>query len=157
LIDTKVSHDTFVQLCGSNDSGGIALFRRPNRMAHNEETIMKILMVLTSHDQLGDTGRKTGFWLEEFAAPDFVFRDAGVELTLASPNGGQPPVDPKVIFLRIRHPQWHGSSRMKPHKPLSPNRKLKRKPRNRSGVEPAFGHDHFPCGRLPTPKLALNF
>ena len=56
---------------------------------------MKILMVLTSHDQLGNTGRKTGFWLEEFAAPYFVFRDAGVHLTLASPNGGQPPVDPK--------------------------------------------------------------
>jgi putative intracellular protease/amidase len=56
---------------------------------------MKILMVLTSHDQLGNTGRKTGFWLEEFAAPYFVFRDAGVNLTLASPNGGQPPIDPK--------------------------------------------------------------
>jgi putative intracellular protease/amidase len=56
---------------------------------------MKILMVLTSHDQLGDTGRKTGFWLEEFAAPYFVFRDANVQLTLASPKGGQPPVDPK--------------------------------------------------------------
>jgi putative intracellular protease/amidase len=56
---------------------------------------MKILMALTSHDQLGNTGRKTGFWLEEFAAPYFVFRDAGVELTLASPRGGQPPVDPK--------------------------------------------------------------
>src|SRR6202521_643956 len=56
---------------------------------------MKILMVLTSHDQLGNTGRKTGFWLEEFAAPYFVFRDAGVELTLASPKGGQPPLDPK--------------------------------------------------------------
>jgi len=56
---------------------------------------MKILMVLTSHDQLGDTGRKTGFWLEEFAAPYFVFRDAGVDLTLASPKGGQPPIDPK--------------------------------------------------------------
>ena len=56
---------------------------------------MKILMVLTSHNQLGNTGRKTGFWLEEFAAPYFVFRDAGVELTLASPKGGQPPVDPK--------------------------------------------------------------
>jgi putative intracellular protease/amidase len=53
---------------------------------------MKILMVLTSHDQLGNTGRKTGFWLEEFAAPYFVFRDAGVNLTLASPKGGQPPV-----------------------------------------------------------------
>ncbi len=56
---------------------------------------MKILMVLTSHDTLGNTGRKTGFWLEEFAAPYFVFRDAGVDLTLASPKGGQPPVDPK--------------------------------------------------------------
>lgn len=52
-------------------------------------------MVLTSHDQLGNTGRKTGFWLEEFAAPYFVFKDAGVELTLASPKGGQPPLDPK--------------------------------------------------------------
>jgi putative intracellular protease/amidase len=60
-----------------------------------KETDMKILMVLTSHDQLGNTGRKTGLWLEEFAAPYFVFRDAGVQLTLASPKGRQPPVDPK--------------------------------------------------------------
>src|SRR6266404_9817472 len=60
-----------------------------------KEQTMKILMVLTSHDQLGNTGRKTGFWLEEFAAPYFVFRDAGVQLTLASPKGGQPPIDPK--------------------------------------------------------------
>ena len=56
---------------------------------------MKIVMVLTSHDTLGNTGLKTGFWLEEFAAPYFVFRDAGVQLTLASPKGGQPPLDPK--------------------------------------------------------------
>jgi putative intracellular protease/amidase len=56
---------------------------------------MKILMVLTSHDRLGNTGRTTGFWLEEFAAPYFVFKDADVELTLASPAGGQPPIDPK--------------------------------------------------------------
>jgi putative intracellular protease/amidase len=56
---------------------------------------MKILMVLTSHGQLGDTGRKTGFWLEEFAAPYFVFKDAGAEIALASPKGGQPPLDPK--------------------------------------------------------------
>ena len=55
----------------------------------------KVLMVLTSHDRLGDTGRKTGFWLEEFAAPYYVLRDAGVDVTLASPKGGQPPVDPK--------------------------------------------------------------
>lgn len=52
-------------------------------------------MVPTSHDVLGNTGLKTGFWLEEFAAPYFVFRDAGVQLTLASPKGGQPPLDPK--------------------------------------------------------------
>lgn len=56
---------------------------------------MKILMVLTSHDQLGDTGRKTGFWLEELAAPYYRFRDAGWEITLASPRGGRPPLDPK--------------------------------------------------------------
>ncbi len=56
---------------------------------------MKILMVLTSHDRLGDTGKKTGFWLEELAAPYYVFQDAGAEITLASPMGGQPPLDPK--------------------------------------------------------------
>ncbi|AIT05477.1 dimethylallyltransferase [Sphingomonas taxi] len=56
---------------------------------------MKILIVLTSHDQLGDTGKKTGFWLEELAAPYYVFKDAGAEITLASPKGGQPPLDPK--------------------------------------------------------------
>ena len=55
----------------------------------------RILMVLTSHDQLGDTGEKTGFWLEEFAAPYYVFKDAGAVVTLASPKGGQPPLDPK--------------------------------------------------------------
>ncbi|QYF94196.1 type 1 glutamine amidotransferase domain-containing protein [Massilia sp. PAMC28688] len=56
---------------------------------------MNILIVLTSHDQLGSTGKKTGFWLEEFAAPYYVFRDAGANVTLASPAGGQPPLDPK--------------------------------------------------------------
>lgn len=56
---------------------------------------MKILMVITSHDQLGNTGRKTGFWLEELAAPYFVFKDAGARITLASPKGGRPPLDPK--------------------------------------------------------------
>src|SRR5438309_8056330 len=72
----------------SSDSIGL-------RTANNRRENMKILMVLTSHDVLGNTGRKTGFWLEEFAAPYFVFRDAGVDLTLASPKGGQPPIDPK--------------------------------------------------------------
>lgn len=56
---------------------------------------MKILMVLTSHDKLGDTGKKTGFWLEEFAAPYYKLKDAGAQLTLVSPQGGQPPLDPK--------------------------------------------------------------
>ena len=56
---------------------------------------MNILMVLTSHDQLGDTGKKTDFWLEEFAAPYYALKDAGAEITLASPKGGQPPLDPK--------------------------------------------------------------
>lgn len=56
---------------------------------------MKILIVLTSHDQLGDTGKKTGFWLEEFVAPYYVFKDAGAEITLASPKGNMPPIDPK--------------------------------------------------------------
>lgn len=56
---------------------------------------MKLLMVLTSHDELGDTGEKTGFWLEEFVAPYYVLKDAGAEITLASPRGGQPPLDPR--------------------------------------------------------------
>ncbi len=56
---------------------------------------MNVLMVLTSHDRLGDTGKKTGFWLEEFAAPYYVFKDAGLNVTLVSPKGGQPPLDPK--------------------------------------------------------------
>ncbi|MEU5764387.1 type 1 glutamine amidotransferase domain-containing protein [Streptomyces asoensis] len=56
---------------------------------------MKVLIVLTSHDELGDTGRKTGFWLEELAAPYYRFKEAGWEITLASPKGGQPPLDPK--------------------------------------------------------------
>ena len=56
---------------------------------------MKVLMVLTSHDKLGATGEKTGFWLEEFAAPYYVFKNAGAQITLASPLGGRPPVDPR--------------------------------------------------------------
>ena len=56
---------------------------------------MKILLVLTSHDQLGDTGKKTGFWLEELAAPYYALKDAGADIVLASPKGGQPPLDPK--------------------------------------------------------------
>jgi putative intracellular protease/amidase len=65
---------------------------------------MKILMVLTSHDRLGDTGEKTGFWLEEFAAPYYIFKDAGADLTLASPKGGQPPMDPRSDLPNAQAP-----------------------------------------------------
>lgn len=68
---------------------------------------MKILMVLTSHDQLGDTGRKTGFWLEELAAPYYAFRDAGADVTLASPEGGRPPLDPKSNEPDFQTAQTH--------------------------------------------------
>ena len=60
---------------------------------------MNVLIVLTSHDQLGDTGNKTGFWLEEFASPYYYLLNAGVSVTLASPLGGQPPVDPKSLVF----------------------------------------------------------
>ena len=63
---------------------------------------MKILMVLTSHDELGNTGKKTGLWLEEFASPYYTFKDAGADIVLASPKGGQPPVDPKSDELKFQ-------------------------------------------------------
>lgn len=68
---------------------------------------MKILMVLTSHDQLGTTGRKTGFWLEELAAPFYAFKDAGAHITLASPKGGNPPLDPKSNEPDFQTAQTH--------------------------------------------------
>src|SRR3984885_161504 len=71
------------------------LSRRSIQRSQTKETVMKVLMVITSHDELGNTGRKTGFWLEELAAPYYVFKEAGVEITLASPKGGRPPLDPK--------------------------------------------------------------
>jgi len=74
---------------------------------------MKILQVLTSHDQLGNTGRKTGFWLEEGAAPYFVFRDAGVDVTLASPKGGQPPSIQRATSRQIRLRRRFASRRMR--------------------------------------------
>jgi putative intracellular protease/amidase len=76
---------------GSNVLKVLSRLAPPQR----REEFMKILMVLTSHDKLGNTGRKTGFWLEEFAAPYYTFEDAGAEIVLASPKGGQPPLDPK--------------------------------------------------------------
>src|SRR3954453_10776658 len=72
---------------------------------------MKILVVITSHDQLGDTGRKTGFWLEELAAPYYVFKEAGAEITLASPKGGRPPLDPKSNEPEFRTELTRGSEK----------------------------------------------
>jgi putative intracellular protease/amidase len=77
---------------------------------------MKILMVLTSHDKLGNTGRKTGFWLEEFAAPYFTFKDAGGEIVLASPKGGQPPLDPKSNEPNFQTDLTHRSKPMQTQK-----------------------------------------
>jgi putative intracellular protease/amidase len=73
----------------------------------NSMSTKKVLMVLTSHADLGDTGEKTGFWVEEFAAPYYVFVDAGVEVTLASPVGGQPPIDPKSEMADFQTPATH--------------------------------------------------
>ncbi|MET4795832.1 putative intracellular protease/amidase [Bradyrhizobium japonicum] len=64
---------------------------------------MKVLMVITSHDQLGNTGRKTGFWLEELAAPYYVFKDSGAEITLASPKGGRPAPRSQEQRARVPH------------------------------------------------------
>ena len=83
---------------------------------------MKILMILTSHDELGDTGKKTGFWLEEFAAPYYVFRDAGAEITLASPKGANRRSILKAMrpMRRLRQPT--GSKTTSMRRPNSPAR-----------------------------------
>lgn len=73
----------------------------------------KIVMVLTSHSELGNTGKKTGFWIEEFASPYYVFLDAGVEITLASPNGGQPPIDPSSELEDFQTAATKGSMMMR--------------------------------------------
>lgn len=77
---------------------------------------MKVLFVLTSHSELGNTGEKTGFWIEEFAAPYYVMADAGVEVTIASPKGGQPPIDPKSDSLENQTPatkRFHSDEALK--------------------------------------------
>lgn len=76
--------------------GNFALHAQSKKSGNNlNHQKMKILFVLTSHDQLGNTGEKTGFWIEEFATPYYFFTDKGIEVTIASPKGGQPPIDPK--------------------------------------------------------------
>jgi putative intracellular protease/amidase len=110
---------------------------------------MKILMVLTSHDRLGATGAKTGFWLEEFVAPYYVFKDAGASITLASPAGGQPPMDPKSDDPQA---QSAATRRFKQdesaQKALASTRKL-------SEVDPAeFDAVFYPGGHGPLWDLA---
>ncbi|APR68588.1 MAG: putative intracellular protease/amidase [Gammaproteobacteria bacterium] len=72
-----------------------------------DSSTKRVLMVITSHADLGNTGEKTGFWVEEFAAPYYAFVDAGVQVTLASPAGGQPPVDPKSELADFQTPSTH--------------------------------------------------
>lgn len=116
---------------------------------------MTILVVLTSHDELGNTGRKTGFWLEEFAAPYYVFKDAGIEMTLASPKGGQPPLDPKSDdpdaqtdatrrFKRIptRKPRWRIPRSLPPCRPRT---------MTRCSIPVATAH----CGISPRTRIPL--
>jgi putative intracellular protease/amidase len=97
-IESSSASLTLSEHDGGELPAGILASGRPlasRRRENRKELNMKILMVLTSHDQLGVTGEKTGFWLEELAAPYYVFKQAGADITLASPKGGQPPVDPK--------------------------------------------------------------
>ena len=110
---------------------------------------MKILMVLTSHDRLGDTGEKTGFWLEEFAAPYYAFKDAGADITLASPRGGQPPLDPKSDDPSF---QTHATRRFKADAAAQALLASTRKLRDVSAT--AFDAVFYPGGHGPLWDLA---
>lgn len=112
---------------------------------------MKILMILTSHDQLGDTGKKTGFWLEEFAAPYYVMLDAGADVTLASPAGGQPPLDPKSD---VADAQTQETARFK--KDASAQRALANTTRLAEIDADGFDAIFFPGGHGPLWDLAEN-
>ena len=113
--------------------------------------IMKVLIVLTSHSDLGDTGRKTGFWVEEFAAPYYALADAGVEITLASPKGGQPPIDPKSETAEAQTKSTHRFDQDQPLKQkLAHTLKL-------SGVKAAdYEAVFYPGGHGPLWDLAKD-
>ncbi len=110
---------------------------------------MKVLMVLTSHDQLGNTGKKTGFWLEELAAPYYVFKDAGVEITLASPKGGRPPLDPKS-----NEPEFRTDLTIRFEKDAAANAQLDRTLRLDSVKQEDFDTVFYPGGHGPMWDLA---
>lgn len=81
--------------CGKNTKESNSIEQKVSTNKEKITTMKKVLFVLTSHEDLGNTGLKTGFWIEEFAAPYYLLKDKGIEITLASPKGGQPPIDPK--------------------------------------------------------------
>src|ERR1700684_2883200 len=110
---------------------------------------MKVLMVLTSHAQLGNTGRKTGFWLEELAAPYYVFKDAGVEITLASPKGGRPPLDPKS-----NEPSFQTDTTRRFEKDAAANAQLDKTVRLDSVKQEDYDTVFYPGGHGPMWDLA---
>ena len=110
---------------------------------------MKVLMVLTSHDELGNTGRKTGFWLEELAAPYYVFKDAGAEVTLASPKGGRPPLDPKS-----NEPSFQTDITRRFEKDAGANAQLDRTARLDSVKQDDYDTVFYPGGHGPMWDLA---
>ena len=110
---------------------------------------MKVLMVITSHDQLGNTGRKTGFWLEEVAAPYYTFKDAGVEITLASPRGGRPPLDPKS-----NEPQFRTDLTLRFEKDAAAEAQLDKTIRLDSVKQQDFDSVFYPGGHGPMWDLA---
>jgi putative intracellular protease/amidase len=110
---------------------------------------MKVLMVITSHDQLGNTGRKTGFWLEELAAPYYVFKEAGAEITLASPKGGRPPLDPKS-----NEPEFRTDLTVRFEKDVAANAQLDNTVRLDSVKQEDFDAVFYPGGHGPMWDLA---
>jgi putative intracellular protease/amidase len=110
---------------------------------------MKVLMVITSHDQLGNTGRKTGFWLEELAAPYYVFKEAGAEITLASPKGGRPPLDPKS-----NEPEFRTDLTIRFEKDVAANAQLDNTVRLDSVKQEDFDTVFYPGGHGPMWDLA---
>ena len=110
---------------------------------------MKVLMVLTSHDQLGNTGRKTGFWLEELAAPYYVFKDSGAQVTLASPKGGRPPLDPKS-----NEPNFRTDLTLRFEKDTDANAQLDRTLRLDSVKQEDYDTVFYPGGHGPMWDLA---
>ncbi len=110
---------------------------------------MKVLIVITSHDQLGNTGRKTGFWLEELAAPYYVFKEAGAEITLASPKGGRPPLDPKS-----NEPEFRTELTLRFEKDVAAKAQLDRTVRLDSIEQQSFDTVFYPGGHGPMWDLA---